>query len=124
MIDPERNRIAKYLNARLPSMMKEATEKARPKIKVPGGGVKTPCSICLKHYGGVFQANTKPQCPSCRDILKEGWTAIVTRDGRFDFVKDSRLPADWIGAVKVIPSEGFDEFIKQVEISKSNGEQN
>lgn len=113
--------VFKHLAGRLAGFSKEATGS---KIITPG--VKVPCQICGKHFGGAFKVNTAHHCRACRKALEDGWTCFRTLTGRHQFLKHEKMPAEWAGTVRPpITDTQMDEMEKRFKELKaqSNGGQ-
>lgn len=93
-------RVSQHLAGRLAGFCKEAVGK---QIITPG--VKVPCQICGKHFGGVFKPQTKHYCKACRKTLSEGWTVVRTATGRMRFYKSEKMRPEWVGEMGPIISE-------------------
>lgn len=94
---------------------KQAVE-AKKKAMLDAGKVKQPpCVICGKWFGSqgerLIIATVKPKqyCPSCQKNLDDGFTALVSVDNRYAFVKfseASEAEAKAVaGKVMTIPNE-------------------
>lgn len=94
------------LFSKLGEYKKSAVELKKKKILEAGGVRQPPCSLCGKFFGSQKQnfivvENFKPElhCPTCKKNLADGYTALVSLDNRFAFVKFPGASKEQIEAI-------------------------
>lgn len=104
---------------KLDGFKKQAVELKKKKVLESGIVKQPPCCVCGRWFGSqkqnfIIVENFKPElhCPTCKKNLADGYTALVSLDNRFAFVKfpaASKEQAEAVaGKVMTITKEKMD----------------
>lgn len=113
MSDHLNDEFFKRLSGKMPDFKKKVAE-VQTRNMAKNGNKQEPCVICgALHNSWNGFAEKKKHCEKCAKLLKEGYTALISVDNRFAFV---RFPAATeeqrkaiAGAVMTVTAEQMDK---------------
>lgn len=119
----------RVLKTFLPSIKKDAQQRAGPEVKAARAVAGGFCGICGENLTAATRSKLlKKLCNVCHGNLLDGQTALVTMDGRYAFVQnDGNEEAKKIaGRIVPIDAKTFDEMAAKngIEIKQNPNVEN
>lgn len=124
MDDHLNDKFFEHLSKKIPSFKKKIAD-VQVKNMAKNGTKKQPCVICgALHETWNGFAQKKEHCEKCEKLLKDGYTALVSVDNRFAFVRFTAASEEQrkavAGKVMTVTKEQMDKAQKTMEKPENN----